>query len=96
MPKISLSRNHSLSPVVIKQRLVELGEKLASRYKAETSWSGDKTMNVKGPGVEGKLSITDDKVDVNIDLAWGLSLMKGKIEEALTQELEKVTQPETT
>ena len=95
MPKISISRNHSLSPAVLKQRLVDLGEKLQTKYQAKTSWEGEKTMNVKGPGVEGKLSITDTKVDVNLDIGFLLSPMKGKIEEALTKELDRVTKPET-
>jgi putative polyhydroxyalkanoate system protein len=95
MPKISISRNHSLTPAVIKQRLVDLGEKLQAKYQAKTSWDGEKTMNVKGPGVEGKLTIADSKVDVNLDLGFLLSPMKGKIEEALTKELEKVTAPES-
>ena len=94
MPKISISRNHSLSPAVLKQRLVDLGEKLQSKYQAKTSWEGDKTMNVKGPGVEGKLTIDNNKVDVNLDLGWALTVMKGKIEEALSKELERVTKPE--
>jgi len=95
MPKISISRNHSLSPAVLKQRLVDLGEKLQTKYQAKTSWEGEKTMNVKGPGVEGKLSISDTKVDVNLDIGFLLSPMKGKIEEALTKELDRVTAPET-
>ena len=94
MPKINISRNHALPPAVLKQRLVDLGEKLQAKYQAKTSWEGDKTMNVKGPGVEGKLSIGDNKVDVNLDLGFLLSPMKGKIEEALTKELERVTKPD--
>lgn len=94
MPKISLSRNHSLSPAIIKQRIVDLGEKLQAKYQAKTSWDSDKTMSVKGPGVEGKLAIADTKVDVNLDIGFLLSPMKGKIEEALTKELERVTRPE--
>lgn len=95
MPKISISRNHSLSPAVIKQRIVDLGEKLQVKYQAKTSWEKDeKTMNVKGPGVEGKLLIADTKVDVNLDIGFLLSPMKGKIEEALTKELERVTRSE--
>jgi putative polyhydroxyalkanoate system protein len=94
MPKISLSRNHSLSPTTIKQRLVDLGEKLQAKYQAKTSWDSDTTMSVKGPGVEGKLAIAATKVDVNLDIGFLLSPMKGKIEEALTKELERVTRPE--
>jgi putative polyhydroxyalkanoate system protein len=95
MPKISISRNHSLSPAVIKQRITELGDKLQSKYQAKTSWDGDKAMNVKGPGVEGKLTISDSKVDVNLDLGFLLSPMKGKIEEAITKELDSVVKPES-
>ncbi len=96
MPKISISRNHSLSPAVIKQRLVELGEKLQAKYKAKTAWEGEKTMSVTGPGVEGKLLIHDTKVDVNLDIGFLLRPMMGKIEEALTKELERVTAAEGT
>ncbi len=94
MPKINVSRNHSLSPAVIKQRITDLGAKLQEKYQAKTSWDGDKSMNVKGPGVEGKLIISDTKVDVNLDLGFLLSPMKGKIEEALTKELDRVVKPE--
>ena len=94
MPKISISRNCSLPPTVIKQRLVDLGVKLQEKYQAKTSWDGDKTMNVKGPGVDGKLTLGEGKVDVNLDIGFLLSPMKGKIEEALTKELERVTAPE--
>ena len=94
MPKISISRNHSLPTTVIKQRLVDLGTKLQDKYQAKTSWDGEKTMNVKGPGVDGKLTLNEGKVDVNLDIGFLLSPMKGKIEEALTKELERVTAPE--
>ncbi len=95
MPKISISRNHSLPASVIKQRIVDLGEKLQAKYQAKTSWEGDRQMNVKGPGVSGKLAISDSAVDVNLDIGLLLSPMKGKIEEALTKELDRVTKPET-
>lgn len=95
MPKINLSRNHSLPADVIKQRLTELGSKMQEKYQAKTSWSDDKTLNVKGPGVEGKLVIGGDKVDVNLDLGFMLSPLKGKIEETLGRELEKLTKPDS-
>jgi putative polyhydroxyalkanoate system protein len=94
MPKISISKPHSLTPAVIKQRLDALGAKLTEKYQAKTSWEDDKSMKVKGPGVEGKLTIAADKVDVNLDLGFLLTPMKGKIEEAITKELEKVVKPE--
>ena len=91
MPKINLSRNHSLPPAVIKQRISDLGSKLQEKYQAKTSWVDDKTLNVKGPGVDGKLVIGGDKVDVNLDLGFMLSPLKGKIEETLGRELDKLT-----
>lgn len=93
MATISISRNHSLSPDVIKQRLTALGEKLQAKYSAKTSWDDDKTLKVKGTGVDGKLKISDNKVDVDIDLGFLLKPMKGKIEEAITKELEDVVKP---
>jgi len=91
MPKINLSRNHSLEPAVIKERISKLGEKLQEKYQAKTSWADDRTLNVKGTGVEGKLIISANKVDVNLDLGFMLTPLKGKIEETLGRELEKLT-----
>lgn len=91
MPKINLSRNHNLPADVIKQRLDQLGSKLTEKYQAKTSWEGDRTLNVKGTGVTGKLVIGEKKVDVDIDLSFMLSPMKGKIEETLGRELDKLT-----
>ncbi|HEY8379794.1 MAG TPA: polyhydroxyalkanoic acid system family protein [Nannocystis sp.] len=90
MPKINLSRNHSLPPEKIKERLVALGDKLQEKYQAKTSWADDRTLNVKGTGVDGKLTIGDSKVDVVIDLSFMLSPLKGKIEESLNKELDKL------
>lgn len=91
MPKINLSRNHSLEPAVIKDRISKLGDKLQEKYQAKTSWADDRTLNVKGTGVEGKLVISPNKVDVNLDLGFMLTPLKGKIEETLGKELEKLT-----
>jgi putative polyhydroxyalkanoate system protein len=91
MPKINLSRNHSLPAATIKERLVALGAKLQEKYQAKTSWADDRTLSVKGTGVDGKLTIGESKVDVFIDLSFMLSPMKGKIEESLNHELDKLT-----
>lgn len=95
MPKINLSRQHNLPADVIKQRLDALGNKMQEKFQAKTSWEGDRTLNVKGTGVTGKLIIGEKKVDVDIDLSFMLSPMKGKIEETLGKELDKLTAPDT-
>ena len=61
MPKINLSRQHNLPADVIKQRLDALGTKMQERFQAKTSWEGDKTLNVKGTGVTGKLVIGENR-----------------------------------
>ena len=96
MPKINLSRNHSLEPAVIKERLSKLGDKMQEKYQAKTTWADDNTLKVKGTGVEGKLVISPGKVDVNIDIGFMLTPLKGKIEETLAKELDKLTAAPTT
>lgn len=95
MPKFTITRNHALSPAVLKQRITELGEKMKAKYSASATWENDKLLKVKGTGVEAKVAITDDKVDVAVDLSMMLGMMKGKIEEAISQELDKVVLPES-
>ncbi len=94
MAKISISRNHSLPLPVIKERLTALSAKL-KEMKGEATWSSDNAMNVKGPGVEGTLTVAPDKIDVNLTLGMLASAMKGKIEEVLTKQLDQVVKPES-
>lgn len=95
MPKFTISRNHSLSSALLKERINELGEKLKAKYQATASWNGDKELKVKGTGVEAKVTIADTKVDVFVDIPLLLSPMKGKIEEAISAELDKVVLPQS-
>lgn len=90
MSKISLSRPHALPRQTLKDRLNALGSKLKEKYSADTSWVDENTMKVKGSGVDGDLRIDADKVDVNIKIGMLLSPLKGKIEESLGQELDKL------
>lgn len=90
MSTINLSRNHSLPIQTIKDRLTALGAKLTEKYSAKTKWDDDSTLSVSGGGVDGKLKITADKVDVAIKLGMMARMFQGKIEETLSGELDKL------
>ncbi|MBL9104474.1 MAG: polyhydroxyalkanoic acid system family protein [Myxococcales bacterium] len=90
MPKFTITRNHSLPAATIKERIDQLGERLKNKFQAKVAWNGDKELGVKGTGVDAKVTISDNKVDVFVDLSMMLTPMKGKIEGAINEEIDKV------
>ena len=90
MAKIQLTRPHALTLETLRERMREVERKLQTKYGAQTSWSDDRTLRVSGPGVEGTMVIRVESVDVDIDLGFMLGPLKGKLEEGLARQLERV------
>ena len=90
MATISISRNHTLPLETLRERVAPMQEKLRTKYKTESSWDNDSTLSVKGPGVKGKLVFTSEHVSVELELGLMLRPMKGKIEETITRELDRI------
>jgi putative polyhydroxyalkanoate system protein len=90
MPTIQLTRPHALSLETLRERMGAVEERLNTKYGAQTSWTDDRTLRVTGPGVDGTLVIGDASVDVNIELGMMLGAFKGKLEEGLTRQLERI------
>ena len=94
MPRINLSRQHSIPPETLRQRIGVVEAKLRDQYKANTNWVDDSTLQVDGPGVKGKVAFDAHSVAIDLDLGFMLSPFKGKLEEGLSKELDKLVQPE--
>ena len=96
MPGIHLARSHSIEPQILRDRVRVVEGKLRSKYGAQTSWIDDETLRVSGPGVEGTMSISPYRVAIEIDLGFMLGPLKGKLEQGLARELDRMIEPEIT
>ncbi|GEM_PF-1769632 len=95
MPKLSLSRSHSLPQQLVRERVGSMEEKLRAKYNAKTRWESDYVMRMEGPGVQGRLSIDSEHVVIELDLSFMLAPFKTKLEDGLSRELERLLTPET-
>jgi putative polyhydroxyalkanoate system protein len=89
MPKFTIERSHNLGVEEAKQRLDAMSNKLSAKYGLSSQWKSATEAEVKGTGATGKITCTADKVSVFIDLSFALTPLKSKIEEKVTQELER-------
>jgi putative polyhydroxyalkanoate system protein len=89
MPKLTIDHAHSLPIDEVKRRLEDLASRLAAKYSVDASWVTPTEAQVKRTGVSGKITITDAKVSVFLDLAFVLTPLKGKVEQRVKDELKK-------
>lgn len=88
MPKISMHKTHSLTNDQAREKVNQLAVSLKDKYGLSGSWAGDR-FEFKRTGVSGFVKLEEKKVSVEVDLSFMLSPLKGQVEEALKQKLEK-------
>lgn len=93
MPKLSVSQPHTLEPETLSQRVSVVEDKLRNRYRAQTRWIDERTMEVSGPGVKGQVTLGAETIDVDLDLGFMLGPLRGQLEQGLREQLQKVTAP---
>ncbi len=88
MPKLNIEQAHALPLEELKRRLQALADRLSAKYGIEASWVSATEAKVKRIGVTGKITCTDTKVTVFLDLSFVLSPLKDKVENRVRQELQ--------
>lgn len=89
MPRIEVSRSHTLDIQEARQRADRIGKELAQKYGLECSWNGDRRLAFRRTGVQGEVQLKDGSVTVQVDLSFVLSPLRTKVEQALREGLEK-------
>jgi putative polyhydroxyalkanoate system protein len=98
MPSLSISMPHSLGADAATERLKTFFEKLKSRHQDKVSnleeqWNGnrlDYSFSTFGFNIKGDLTVEPDEIKVNGSLPFAAMMFKGKIEQSVREELEKL------
>jgi putative polyhydroxyalkanoate system protein len=88
MPKLTIEQAHALPLDEVKKRLQALADRLSTKYGIDAKWVSPTEASVKRTGVTGKITCTDNKVSVFLDLSFVLSPLKDKVENRVRRELE--------
>ncbi len=98
MPSLSIKVPHSLSAEEATSRLKSFFEKLKERHadkmsNLEESWDGNRlayAFSTFGFNIKGDMNVEPNEVAVNGTLPFAAMMFKGKIEQSVREELEKV------
>jgi putative polyhydroxyalkanoate system protein len=89
MPDIAIKRTHQLGLKGAKTAADKMAEKLGEKFGLAGEWDGN-DLNFSRPGVSGTLAITETVMTLEVTLGFLLKAMKGPIENAVNEQLDKV------
>lgn len=92
MSDISMNRTHHLGLKGARHAADRMVEKLGEKFDLSGEWEGN-TLHFHRPGVNGKLAVTDHDMKLDVTLGFMLKMMKGPIERAVHEQLDKVLDP---
>ena len=89
MADIELNRTHHLGLKGARAAADKMAEKLGEKFDLSGDWQGN-TLHFQRPGVNGRLTVTDHDMVLQVTLGFMLKMMKGPIEKAVHEQLDKV------
>ena len=88
MAGFKLSKSHSMCKEELREAAQGLAESLEQQHGVRSRWDGD-TVRIKGSGVDGKLSIGEDTVEVSVMLGLLASAFKGVLQKEVQRYLDE-------
>ena len=89
MADIVLKRTHQLGLKGARMAADKMIAKLDQQFNLSGDWQGD-TLHFDRPGVNGRLAVSDSEMHLEVTLGFLLKAMKGPIERAVHEQLDKV------
>lgn len=83
-----IRRSHHLGAVEARQRVAEVAAELEQRFSMHSEWQGDE-LRFRGSGVNGRVSVTDDSIEFNVELGFALMMLEPAIRAAINSALDE-------
>lgn len=93
MATITIEQPHALPTAEAQKRLDQSLGQLAHRYRGEFRWQSETEATIKHAMANASVRIEPARVIVTVQCGMALSLIKGKLETRVKQELEKALAP---
>jgi putative polyhydroxyalkanoate system protein len=95
MSQIHIRKKHALGKQRARKTAEQLAGKLASEYNAKCRWKND-NLEFSSKGVNGRLHVSHDEVDIKVNLGLMLRPLRGKIEDGILAQLDDILGNEET
>jgi len=89
MANIHIERQHTLGLETAKTQMETVAQNLKRDLQADYHWKGN-TLVFKRTGASGAIDVSEGNVVVDVKLGMALGLMKGKIEDGINRNLDKM------
>ena len=89
MADIDIRRSHEMSMKDAREAAEKMAAHLGRKFGLKGDWEGD-TLHFDRPGVQGSLHLTPRHLKLTVKLGFMLTLMRGPIEQAVQEELDKL------
>ena len=89
MADIELHRVHGLGMKAAREAAERMAAELGRRFQLKGTWHGD-VLRFERPGVTGSLALTDQDLRLSVGLGFLLKAMRGSIESAVVEELDRL------
>ena len=94
MPDIDIKRAHNLGLKAARAAADKMAEKLGQKFGLQGDWKGN-VLNFERPGVTGSLAVDEKDVRLTVTLGMLLKMMRGSIEGAVHEEMDKLFSKKT-
>ena len=89
MATISIARKHTLSHRKAKAVAEKIAKDLNKRFDLDYEWEGDH-VNFARPGVTGRMLVGKDRLKLDVELGFLLSMLKPVIEKEIVSQLDSL------
>ncbi len=87
MAAIDITKNHTIGRVAARTKADEILQRIKGDYGIQGAWGGD-IFTITKPS-EGRFTVTDTTVRVELELTFLMRAVKGKIEAKINEELNR-------
>jgi putative polyhydroxyalkanoate system protein len=85
---MKVRREHSLGAVEARRRVDEIAADMGTRLNLQSEWRDD-DLQIKGSGVNGKIAVNEDAIEIQLELGYALILMENSIRVAIENAMDK-------
>ena len=85
---MKISRQHELGKEEAKRRVDSVADNLGAQFGVSGAWRGD-NFEVTGNGVNGRIAVAHDRVDVDVKLGFALMMLEGAIRSAVEKAMDR-------
>ena len=85
---MKIRKDHNLGIGEARNRVDSIAESLSAKYGLNAVWDGH-SLKIDGSGVNGRIDVADQSVNVDVKLSFALKMLEGTIRTSIEDAMDK-------